>query len=423
MENQLLAKTISILKRAEEIKFLKGEAFNIFTVLNIESDEVNLHNRFLAELLDPKGSHQLGSVFLNLFFNYILDSKTLSLTDEKKEIIISMQSSTNHVVTEYWLGTKNTVELNGGSLDICIISPSGQIRIENKIYAGDQHSQIARYCHDHTSKRNIVLYWNLFGTDASSESQLEMKKGSDYFILSHYTDTLNWLDLCIKEASNFPILRETIKQYHLLIQKLTYQNQSSQMKNELIQLLLENKENYLAAKNISEHLIQAQQSIYTNILDNLDAIFSTSNLTKMERSRSMRSDGGFLPLIRLMLNNMFFDVGLNIELDNSYCFFCVIEVGKNRSYTGINKWEKLNELAHFLNTKNYQTRRANSRTGWSLSGTYYFTNHFNFLNYIELSEPLRKELISDISKDILSVINASQIETYHASINFQSTDN
>ncbi|MBX0332941.1 PD-(D/E)XK nuclease family protein [Pontibacter sp. HSC-14F20] len=50
-------------------KLEKQEGFNIFSVLRSHSDEVRVHSRFIAELLNPKGSHGQGTLFLNLFLN------------------------------------------------------------------------------------------------------------------------------------------------------------------------------------------------------------------------------------------------------------------------------------------------------------------------------------------------------------------
>ena len=46
---------------------LSGEEFNIFSVMSMEADEVFTHSALLAELLNPKGSHGLGSMPLQLF--------------------------------------------------------------------------------------------------------------------------------------------------------------------------------------------------------------------------------------------------------------------------------------------------------------------------------------------------------------------
>ncbi|HEH9431069.1 TPA: PD-(D/E)XK nuclease family protein, partial [Aeromonas sobria] len=34
-----------------------GVNFNLFSILNIERDEVGTHSRFIYELLNPKGAH------------------------------------------------------------------------------------------------------------------------------------------------------------------------------------------------------------------------------------------------------------------------------------------------------------------------------------------------------------------------------
>ena len=45
----------------------KAYDFNIFTLILKSGDEVNLHNKFIYELLNPKGSHSQGRLFLDLF--------------------------------------------------------------------------------------------------------------------------------------------------------------------------------------------------------------------------------------------------------------------------------------------------------------------------------------------------------------------
>ena len=54
---------LSALLRA---KYQRPAGFNRFSVLRSSSDEVRLHSRFLAFLLDPKASHNQGAALLNL---------------------------------------------------------------------------------------------------------------------------------------------------------------------------------------------------------------------------------------------------------------------------------------------------------------------------------------------------------------------
>src|SRR5438046_2617777 len=62
------------LQRAEQ-KWEEETAprFNIFRALRIERRETKLHSRFLAELLDPRGSHSQGVSFLSGFLEIATD--------------------------------------------------------------------------------------------------------------------------------------------------------------------------------------------------------------------------------------------------------------------------------------------------------------------------------------------------------------
>ena len=70
MTNNNLKKLLLDAKRIsdhqEEISTLKGENFNVFSILKMESKENETHSAFLGELLNPKGSHGFGSLFLKL---------------------------------------------------------------------------------------------------------------------------------------------------------------------------------------------------------------------------------------------------------------------------------------------------------------------------------------------------------------------
>lgn len=65
--NQLLNEIQTISESYKRVAEATGENFNIFSVLQMESDEVKTHSRFLAELLNPKGSHGQKDVFLKKF--------------------------------------------------------------------------------------------------------------------------------------------------------------------------------------------------------------------------------------------------------------------------------------------------------------------------------------------------------------------
>ncbi len=123
---QLLQSTGSIIEKHEEIARLKGENFNIFCVLGIEDKEVKLHSRFIAKLLDPKGSHDQKTEFLKMFLEQVVKPLTPdSLPEESK----------TKVHQEYYIDLKHIdgEKSTGGRIDIFLTDGTRHISIENKI--------------------------------------------------------------------------------------------------------------------------------------------------------------------------------------------------------------------------------------------------------------------------------------------------
>lgn len=232
-----------IIRHQKEKEILKNEKFNIFSVLNIETRENKTHSAFLSELLNPTGSHLKGNIFLKSFLE-IIECNSLDL-------------NTAFVVTEKDIGPRNDILKCGGRIDIFISDHSGNcISIENKIYAGDQYTQIERYC-NYNKDLNKVYYLTLQGTEPSDDSKGGLTSDKDFFIISYKETIIRWLQLCFKESTDSPILRETIKQYLLLIKKLTSTMDNNE-ENDLIDLMLNN---YEAASYISINFKKAVQKI------------------------------------------------------------------------------------------------------------------------------------------------------------------
>ncbi|MBR5912584.1 MAG: PD-(D/E)XK nuclease family protein [Bacteroidales bacterium] len=55
-------------KKLEEKKREQGDFFNVFNTIGLRTEEVRLHSAFIAELLNPKGSHGLSQRFLQAFW-------------------------------------------------------------------------------------------------------------------------------------------------------------------------------------------------------------------------------------------------------------------------------------------------------------------------------------------------------------------
>ncbi|WP_053056717.1 PD-(D/E)XK nuclease family protein [Tenacibaculum mesophilum] len=243
----LLKNTRKIVKHHNEIAKLKGERFNIFSILNMESKENETHSAFLGELLNPKGSHLMGYTFLQQFLEKVQHNKPFDIT-------------TATLTLEKFIGKRNDIDKVGGRVDIYIEDVHGNtICIENKIYANDQNVQIERYV-NHNSSKNTVYYLTLHGDEPNEASKGNLNSGEHFFNLSYKTDITNWLNVCAKEAIEQPILRETIKQYNILIKKLTH-TMNEKEPQELNAMILE----YL---NEAEYIAENFHNAITTIKEN-----------------------------------------------------------------------------------------------------------------------------------------------------------
>lgn len=232
---KLLQKVKEISVKYEELNKVSGNSFNVFNVINVTSDEVRLHSKFLAELLNPKGSHGQDDIFLNLF---------------AKQFKIDIDTSSATVEVEKNIGVKT--DTSGGYLDIYVKDNKDKsFIIENKIYAPDQENQLLRY---YNFDSQNLFYLNLLGDEPSVDSCSSLIVDKDFKIISYKTDIIEWLFACRKEAVELPLLREGITHYINLIKKLTGQSSNSKMNTEIRDYIASSVENLKEAKLIEENM-------------------------------------------------------------------------------------------------------------------------------------------------------------------------
>ena len=217
-------------------KFERGENYNIFNDLGFMSDEVHLHSMFLANLLNPKGSHGQRGKFLEAFLK-MLQKSFSAISADNLELDITNAS----VEVEKYIGRQTDSE--GGRIDIYLTDGKHSIIIENKIYAVDQYHQMLRYWNygmsqkgDDTEKSFVLIYLTLDGCSPSKDSLGdEDLKENDIVCLSYKSDIRGWLDRCVELASRTPLVRETINQYISTIDILT--NNVMEDNKELLDIL------------------------------------------------------------------------------------------------------------------------------------------------------------------------------------------
>lgn len=204
----------------------RGELFNIFNILKLQSKEVRLHSALLAELLYPKGSHGASSLLLKAF---------LKVIGEDENYINCDRCSDN--IKERYIGVKTETE--GGIIDIIIEDGNHAIIIENKIYAPDQENQLLRY-YDYGKKKFPngfkLLYLTLHGDEASDYSLggEDIKSQN----ISYDNEIIDWLERCADLTKDRDNAKTIINQYCDIVKELTGKDMDKQYLERLKEITL-----------------------------------------------------------------------------------------------------------------------------------------------------------------------------------------
>lgn len=235
--------------------------YNIFTLFHGFSDEVNLHSNFIASLLDPNGDHYKNDLFLKLFL------ETCGIDD------FSIDTSTATVFKEF------------KHIDICISDGKKHIILENKVYAKDQPTQIARYIEtikDEGAKDEdiYVLYLHPDGKLPDDQSfgdyhakLLGENPSIKFKVISYGNEILKWIDRCKNEVSNITDLNVFLSQYKDVIEMIynRYKRIDEMETANLVEIF---KENYTAVSEVASNYQETRKKIidefFENVKENLE---------------------------------------------------------------------------------------------------------------------------------------------------------
>lgn len=230
---------------AERYRAKDRYRFNVFSVLRTATDEVNLHSRFLAALLQHRKSAD--EPMFNLC-DFLCDAGRIEG--------FSMDGA--EVLREYQ------------NIDILIRNEKAKevVIIENKIWAGDQDRQLARYAEQFEREGYgaiHLLYLTLDGRapDEASAQGHNVRRVS-------YDEIVPWLKRCQQRAYDEPGLRETVAQYVRLVKSLTGTDIGGTYMNELKSLILKN-DNLLHAYDLAEALVEAKVSLLNRLWEEIDS--------------------------------------------------------------------------------------------------------------------------------------------------------
>lgn len=218
------------LSKEKERKKIDND-YNPLLVIRSQSDEVRLHSRIIHSLLDTRGSHYQGSLFLEPFLeklgfaDFFMDLNKVFVKAEWKHIDLYISDNDKHII------------------------------IENKIYAGDGDGQIERYIDELITKgvecENIaVVYLSIDEKDIAPHSLGEWKiaqgnlvcgdKKIRYKNATYEKDILLWIESCQSKAKNITNLYTTLEFYKKCVEKITKGEKMG------LEKFLEQKSEYIA---------------------------------------------------------------------------------------------------------------------------------------------------------------------------------
>lgn len=294
----LLEKTQIIKNKYDDLAEYTGENFNVFNILRLDEKEL-MHSAFIANLLNAKGNHGQKDVFLKLFINEI---KGLFSESESKEIILAeFNTSQSFSIEEEHIGRVDYELGVGGRIDIVVKSGRQQILIENKIGAGDQEAQLFRYYNHY--KESPIIYLTPFGDEPSDGSKGQLENNKDFICISYEIHIVNWIEQCIKEMANKPIIRETLNQYLHLVKQITNQTTNDKMEKELKQLIINNKEEV-------KTILAAHNSLRNEVTNKVNGLYDL--LSSTESQLMIKEMINKLPEVNFVISKLWNESGVRI---------------------------------------------------------------------------------------------------------------
>lgn len=295
MEEKNLFAAINDLKKNYPNSWGDKEQFNVFTALRPISDEVYLHSRFIATMLDPKGLHNLGTKPLDIFLEEIGSNFSCG---KNPTVRPNPRVENWKEEEEIDILIEGVVKDNKDKEDANI---NGAIIIENKIYAKDSNhpekgkGQLQGYYHYIQSKhkysdKQIETYYltpnrhepsdySLHG-DKKTVPQLDVEpignKGKHpcnkkVRCIDYGKEICQWINK-VQGSTTEHNLQEALMQYEQVVKKLVGDIELNEKLSDLVSALLDkNKEMKceMLKELLGDRFIDVQWHAIASFMDNL----------------------------------------------------------------------------------------------------------------------------------------------------------
>jgi len=408
----LLTQIKLIVDKYDEIEKINATNFNIFTILNLERNEVDTHSYFIYELLNPNGKHNQGELFLKLFLKIVLSIVDDSIINVKREDLTS----------------KNR------RIDFTIETQKYQIGIEMKIDASDQNRQLSDYMDElnlrsDNKQQEVKLYYlTLFGNEASKNSVQNLELNKDYYKISFNVEILKWLEQCIEKSATIPILREAIIQYKNLINKIT--NRYNNIMEEEMHTLITDKNNIKIAGIIANEYpriwAKKEMEFWNKLWDEIENSISDKFVLEdylniwVDENEDELLEEKVIENIKNIRESTTKSVGFSIDYQINQHIMVrleVIEWDDNISiYIAFDKdesddWVMNNKLEFISNKLGFNGKHRNQRYRYIHDKITFYGKNKQNLTYELFDNEIFQILILSVKKEIINIVCSIEKET------------
>lgn len=357
MVEQKVQRVESVLKQIRELKEddekaakATGKNFNVFSLPGFGYNELD-HSAFLANLLNPKGTHSQGAVFLRHFLKQ-LDSFDYENPEDFK------------VAREAYVGVYGQIDILLEKEDACVI-------IENKIKNDpkDQDRQLERYYKYAKKERGLqdeqikLIYLTPYDGIEPREISLSREDRQRYLdiklliLMSYKSHILKWLEDCLKEVAKIAPIREVLFQYQVLVKGLSGQPINKELTMKISDILIENYDLISELESsISEAKKSMQDKFWKELKKKITKICGLEVRDDMENGRTFKvSRCKSLPS---------FEIALMVELELYKGVWYGFVLLENGSQVGKCKEKQFKRYVNLVHNA-LETRDTNEWTlGW-----------------------------------------------------------
>lgn len=309
VHKKIINDTILILKDSQTKKNENGFDLNVFTLLDVERNELTTHENMLYAILNFKIDKQIAEEFV-----YHL---------------IEVMGLPQVYLREHW-EIEREYFTTEGRIDLFFKSKSKRkkcIIVELKIDAGDQEKQIERYAH-YAEKSKYddyrIIYLTLDGKEPSEQSVGKANRRK-LKCISFKKHILKWLGTCIDICGERNIEVSFIQQYRILINKMVGENNMK----EKVANIISNRDELKASIEIANELPKIKAEILYNFLYAIGDEFDKKGIARIYsdieiardyyNGKSMKPDMAYIIKEYTIGSNRKLKFVIGIQVD--YCLF------------------------------------------------------------------------------------------------------